>query len=188
MRSLDIAVPPMEVLESWIGPPIQDSFREILKTDDSVRVQAAVDLFRGRFKDVGIYENEVYPGIPEALAELVASGHVLMLATSKPEPFAIRILEHFDLYGFFTKVFGSAFDGSHSDKGDLIRHILATESLDPSVTVMVGDRKYDVIGAYQAGISCIGVLYGYGSREELVEAGAAALCESPAKLVHHFAT
>jgi len=172
----------MEILTSWIGPPIQDSFRDILPDNSPTAIARAVGLFRDRFATVGIFENEVYAGIPNALETLISSGHRLVLATSKPEPFAVRILEHFDLANYFTSVYGSSFDGSLSDKGELIAHALVQEALDPAAAVMVGDRKHDVLGAAKCGIPCVGVLYGYGSQQELQEAGAALLCETPADL------
>jgi phosphoglycolate phosphatase len=179
LESLDVPVPDADALTSWIGPPIHDSFQVFFGDPDSERAARAVEKFRERFTGVGIYENSVYEGIPEALAELRANGSTLILATSKPQPFAERILDHFDLAQYFNATYGSRFDGGLSNKADLIAHILTTESIDPVQAIMVGDRKHDVIGASQNNVSCVGVLYGYGTREELIEAGAAALCESP---------
>jgi phosphoglycolate phosphatase len=179
LEALGAPVPGMEELTSWIGPPILDSFRTQLGDMDPELPERAVEKYRERFSEIGIFENEVYEGIPEALAELVAGGARLVLATSKPKVYAERILDHFDLTRYFAAVHGSGLDGSLSDKGELIGHILGVEGCS---AVMVGDRKHDIIGAAACGVPCIGVLYGYGSREELVAAGAACLCERPLDL------
>ena len=131
---------------------------------------------------MGIFENEVYPGIREALDRLKQSGATLFVATSKPTTFAERIVEHFALGEPITAVFGSELDGTRSDKAELIAHIMNTRSLDPAATCMVGDRAQDMRGAKANRIRGIGALWGYGSREELVSAGAAALCEQPTDL------
>ena len=115
------------------------------------------------------------PGIGACLGSLKAAGLRLFVATSKPEPLSLRILEHFDLLPYFEAVAGSTMDEQRTKKGEVIAYALDTYHLDPSETVMVGDRKHDVLGAAENGLPCIGVLYGYGSRAELVEAGAAAL-------------
>jgi len=173
----------MDLLATWIGPPIQDSFADLLSHRGPEVAAEAVKIFRERFTEIGIYENEVYGGIPEALDGLKSSSSTLLIATSKPEPFAIRVLDHFGLSEFFSGVYGSRFDGGLSNKGDLIEHLLLQESLSASDAVMVGDRKHDVLGAVRNGIPCVGVLYGYGTREELLEAGAIGLCERPLDLL-----
>ncbi len=116
-----------------------------------------------------------YEGIEACLADLRAAGLKLYVATSKPEPLSLRILEHFGLLPYFEAVAGSTMDEQRTKKGEVIAYALHSFHLDPSETVMVGDRKHDVLGARENGLPCIGVLYGYGSREELTAAGAAAL-------------
>ena len=183
LQSLGRAVPDIDTLTAWIGPPIQDSFADLFAGEDASLVDLAVAKFRERFATIGIYENSVYDGVPLSLEQLSARGATLILATSKPQPFADRILEHFSLRQYFSAVYGSTFGGALSNKADLIAHILAERGLAGSSAVMVGDRKYDVLGAAKSRVPCVGVLYGYGSREELLEAGAAALCEHPCDLV-----
>ena len=144
--------------------------------------QQALLYYREYFTDRGIFENVPYAGIDQCLAELKAAGLRLFVATSKPEPLSLRILEHFDLLKYFEAVAGSTMDERRTKKGEVIAYALETYHLDPAETIMVGDRKHDVIGARENGLPCIGVLYGYGSRAELMEAGAAALAEDLSQL------
>lgn len=181
LERLGLVSPPPEELLWCIGPPLIESLETLV--GDSNLARQALTYYRERFSEVGLYENEVYAGIVEALAELVAMGFGLHLATSKPQPYAQRILDHFELSGYFQGVHGSSLDGSLVNKGELIAHLLATEALNPTEALMVGDRAHDVFGATANGIACLGVLYGYGSREELEAAGAVALCEKPEQLV-----
>ena len=166
---------------NWvIGPPIQKSFPILLETEDAGEVAQAVAFFRERFSETGLFENQVYGGVPAMLESL--GEYRLFIATSKPRVFAERILRHFDLDGHFEAIYGSELDGTRIDKADLIAYLLQEEGLDKDA-VMIGDREHDVIGANANGIPCIGVLYGYGSREELTKAGACALCEAPQEIV-----
>ncbi len=169
-------------LAQYIGPPLTQTFADLLATDDPREVDAAITAYRARFATLGLFENEVYPGIPEALGALTAQGARLFLATSKPLVYARRIVEHFGLAKFLTGVHGSELDGTRTDKRDLIAHILATEQLVPEETVMVGDRRYDVLGALANRVRPFGVLWGFGTREELIAAGATRFLESPAEL------
>lgn len=169
-------------LARYIGPPLQETFSTLLSSSDPARINTAIALYRERFAVTGMFENAVYPGIAEALSDLRELGAVLYVATSKPQVYAVKIVEHFGLHEFFRAVYGSELDGTRSNKADLIAHILKTEALSPGSTCMVGDRLHDVIGAKANSVFPVGVLWGYGSRDELVAAGAAALCESPATL------
>ncbi len=167
-------------LTRFIGPPLGDCFREMLSSEDSV--DTAVAAYRDRFALVGMFENSVYDGIPEALESLLSHGACLFLVTSKPRIFAERILEHFELAKNFNAVYGSELDGRLSDKGELITHALRQSGLPSNDTVMVGDRRYDVIGALANEVLPVGVLWGYGSREELTSAGAKKLYQEPHEL------
>ena len=129
-----------------------------------------------------MFENSVYPGIHSALTALRGSGAALFVATSKPQVFAKRIMEHFGLMDYFSAVYGSELDGTRSNKSDLIAHVLKSESLSPNETAMVGDRAHDIVGANAHGVFPIGVLWGYGSYDELIAAGATTLCTQPALL------
>jgi phosphoglycolate phosphatase len=169
-------------LRHFIGPPLHETFRRILGSDDPAQLAAVIKLYRRQFSERGLYENTVYPGIPAALQALKDTGAALYVATSKPLTYAERIIQHFGLGGYFGAVYGSEFDGALSNKSELIAHILKAESLAPETTSMVGDRSHDVVGAKANGVRAIGVLWGYGSRDELIAAGAAVLCEMPTQL------
>jgi phosphoglycolate phosphatase len=168
-------------LRSFIGPPLQDRFAS-LGLDDS-EVERAVDLYRERFRDIGLFENRVYDGIPEALAALAAVPVRLALATSKPTLFARRIVEHFGLDVHLDLVAGATLDGSRRTKADVIRFALTTLAVDPATAVMVGDREQDIVGARTMGLSSIGVTWGYAEPDELGTAGADQLAGTPQELV-----
>lgn len=168
----NIHVEDRRTLYRFIGPPLQDSFREYygFSPEDALK---AVDVYREYFREKGLYENEVYPGVEEMLKTLKAQGKTLILATSKPEEFAIRILKHFGLDGYFTVMAGATMDPSRSKKGDVITYALRQGGVSAlSTAVMIGDREHDIFGAKQNGLDSIGVLFGYGDRDELEKAGA----------------
>jgi phosphoglycolate phosphatase len=169
-------------LARFIGPPLKESFAVLLHTADRKQINAAVELYRQRFSSKGMLENTVYPGIHSALTTLRGRGALLFVTTSKPRVFAERIVEHFGLKEYFCAVYGSELDGTRSDKSELIAHVLQAESLSPHSTVMVGDRAHDVVGAKVHGVFPIGVLWGYGSSDELIAAGATTLCAKPETL------
>lgn len=183
--SLGRPAPALESLLHCVGPPLRDSFAKLLETEDEAILAQAVRLYRERFKPVGIFENRVYPDVPEGLETLRSQGHRLWVATSKPHVFAREVILHFGLAGYFERVHGSELSGANSDKGDLIRHVLAEEGIAPERAWMVGDRMYDVEGARSNGVEAIGVLWGFGSEEELraaaprrIVASMAELCEA----------
>ncbi|MFN3653021.1 MAG: HAD family hydrolase [Armatimonadota bacterium] len=182
LRRLGRDVPAPEALRWCVGPPLQESFARLLRTDDLSHAWEAVGLYRERYREQGLYECRVYSGVPELLAELRSGGRRLYVATSKPTVFAERVLEHFRLAEHFDGVFGCELDGTRSNKGELISHLLSESGIDPAGAVMVGDRKHDVLGAARSGVPAVGVTYGFGSVEELRIAGAAALCASPSAL------
>jgi phosphoglycolate phosphatase len=162
-----------------IGPPLTASFAKILETEDRVLINRAISLYRDRFSTIGLFENELYPEIPETIKSIRAEGYQTYVATSKPHVYAKRIVEHFGLSTLFDNIYGSELDGTRSIKGELIQHILLRENLDAKATVMIGDRSHDVIGAKQNQVFAIGVTYGYGSEEELNNHGADAIAHSP---------
>lgn len=153
----------------FIGPPLHESFMTYYSFSEA-QAWEAVNAYREYFKVNGIYENQRYEGIPELLTNLQQQGRRLFVATSKPIVFAHIVIDHFDLAPYFTAVYGSELDGTRADKGDLIRYVLDTEQLTPENTIMIGDRKHDIIGAQKNNIACIGVGYGYGSTNELTTA------------------
>lgn len=173
-----------ESLEWCIGPPLRDSFAQLLG-DSGTRADDAVEFYRERYAGTGIYENEVYDGIPACLEELGKSAK-LYVATSKPTVFAEEVIRHFKLDGYFEAICGSELDGTRSDKGELIGDVLQKQRLKPSSTVMIGDRKFDLLGAAQNGIEGLGVSWGYGSMQELTEAGAKRIFGHPRELPPYF--
>jgi len=183
LRRLDRAVPSEQELTWCIGPPLHASLKKLLATDDLA--DKALSLYRERFGDIGLFENEVYPGIEATLSVLAESDRRLFVATSKPIVYAERIIDHFKLTGYFERVFGSELDGTRTDKTELLGYALRATGVDPSRATMIGDRSHDMIGARNNGMTAVGVLYGYGSREELVDAGAHHVCATPGKLIEH---
>ena len=170
-------------LTRYVGPPLAETFRTLLGTADEALVREALRLYRKRFAAVGIFENRVYAGIPAGLSGLRAQGYRLWVATTKPHVFARQVLEHFGLASHFAGVYGSELTGERTDKGELIRHLLASERLPAQTAVMVGDREHDIHGARQNGLQAIGVSWGYGAAGELAAARPAAIVESPGGLV-----
>ncbi|MGD9079208.1 MAG: HAD hydrolase-like protein [Desulfobacterales bacterium] len=183
---LDRESPPRESLHWCIGPPLKDSFAKLLDSADDAIIAKAVAFYRERFSTVGLFENEVYDGIPEALEALQKNNHTLYVATSKPAVYAERIIAYFGLQCYFKGVFGSELDGTRSDKTSLISHILKKEMIAPSETSMVGDRMHDIVGATDNGIYGFGVLWGYGTKDELENSGAHAFFKTPRDLVTAF--
>jgi phosphoglycolate phosphatase len=174
--------PPDDALAARIGPPLRETFAALLATADPARIEHAMRLYRERFADVGLFENQVYDEIPAMLDGLRRDGGRLFVATAKPAVFAERIVRHFALDHHFAGVYGPDLAGRLDDKAKLLAHLLATERLDPARAVMVGDRAGDVVAARKNGVRSIGVLWGYGSRDELLGAGADAVCAAPASL------
>lgn len=182
LQKFGIEVGDKSELNKFIGPPLWDSFEEYY---GFTREQAnqAVEYYREHFRDKGIFENKVYPGVEGLLETLNAEGKKLVLATSKPRVFAERILEHFGLKKFFSFIAGSELDGTRVDKGEVIQFALAGIGVEKlSQAVMVGDRRHDILGAHKAGIKAIGVLAGYGGGEELLDAGADYIVERVADI------
>jgi phosphoglycolate phosphatase len=166
---------------TWcIGPPMQESLCAIAGSQEGGVVM--LRHYRERYSEIGLFENSVYPGIPEALAALRAAGPRLYVATSKARVYAERIIGHFGLAGHFVRVFGSELDGTNVHKADLLRFALSETGEDPAKALMVGDREHDAIGARAHGLTPIGVLWGYGSREELEAAGVKRLLERTADM------
>lgn len=177
LERLGLTPPSEDELEWVIGPPMAHSFAALLGPDGDVN--EGIRLYRERYAVTGLFENTIIPGVPELLAGLQEDGRTLYVATSKPHVFARRILDHFGLSGFFEAVHGSELDGSLADKRELLAHAVAVRAIDPASAVMIGDRKHDVLGAGSVGIGTIGVRWGYGSDDELLDAGAAALVDRP---------
>jgi phosphoglycolate phosphatase len=170
-------------LRHCVGPPLRRSFARLLNSDDPLLIERALAHYRERFAVDGWRENEVYPGIDAALAALDARGHRLLLCTAKPQVYAERIVTHFGLARHLDGVYGAELGGRFDDKAELMASLLAAEQLDPAQCVMVGDRAQDMRAAATNNVGTLGVLWGYGSREELVGAGARTLISAPEELV-----
>lgn len=171
-------------LEQFIGPPLQESFAAMGL--DPAGVTAAIAGYRERFAVSGIFENRVYDGIVDILTALASAGWELAIATSKPEPFTTRILDHFELTPFFSVMAGATMDGKRRHKRDVIEHALAQLRWDANAagrTVMIGDRNVDIAGGAAFDLTTIGVAWGYGSVEELIEAAPSAMAAVPGDLL-----
>lgn len=181
LAQVGVSVPDMAMLRRWIGPPLRTSFGDYL--GDEALVERVLSHFRERFSAVGMYENQVYAGIPDLLGELNGAGCRLLLATSKPQVFAERILEHFDLRRYFAAVGGASFDDRVGTKAEVIGTLLPQmSSAERAACVMVGDHDVDVVGARAHDIPCIAVSWGFGSREELQAVAPARLVGSVGEL------
>lgn len=176
-------LPERNSLKWCIGPPLQKSFAQLLNTEDTQLIDSAVAHFRQYFSTNGLYENSVYDGILAALKQFKDQAHPLFVATSKPEIYARKILDHFELTPLFTGIHGSELNGIRSDKTELLCHLLKQQQLSPQDCVMLGDREHDMIGARSNGIKSVGVLWGYGSRQELLAAGADSCLEFTDQLI-----
>lgn len=182
LKKWGIEVKDRSELYPFIGPPLQESFETFYGFSKEKAAQS-VEYYREYFREKGLFENEVYDGIEDLLKRLKDSGRTLILATSKPEEFAIRILKHFHLADYFTVLGGASMDGSRSQKADVISYALEKGKVkDLTKAVMVGDRKHDILGAKQVGMDSIGVLFGYGNQKELEDAGATYIAANVSEL------
>ena len=188
LEACGIEPPPREALLPFIGPPLAETFSAFGLGEEEVR--RAVAGFRAFFSVTGIFENKLYPGIPEMLASLREAGATLCIATSKPEEFAVRIAEHFGIARYFHRIAGAAMDETRTKKAEVLAYLEKEIGLSSVEGVlMIGDRRHDVTGARARGIPAVGVLYGYGSEEELREAGVfslAATVNDLSRLLHSF--
>lgn len=173
---------PVDDVGPFIGPPLQDTFSHLLGTEDEPTIDQAIGYYRQRYGTTGLFENRLYDGISQLLEHLVVRGLTLHVATSKPTVYAERILNHFRLREFFCGVTGSRPEGPNTEKGELIGCALRERNRDPSQALMVGDREYDILGARSQGVGSVGVLWGFGSRQELESAGPRFLIERPDEL------
>jgi phosphoglycolate phosphatase len=182
LDQLRVPCPSDDVLATCIGPPLRGTFATLLATSEADRVEEAMRWYRQRFADTGLYENQVYEGVPAMLERAGQAAAAAYVATSKPAVYAERIVRHFGLDHHFRKVYGPELDGRWDDKAELVAHLLAAEEVRPGGAVMIGDRAADIAAAKANGIRSIGVLWGYGSESELIDAGADNLCRTPSEL------
>lgn len=182
LQHFGIETPDLTALQSWIGPPIKQSLMGIHHFDEA-KADLGVEKYRERFADTGIYENRLFDGIPELLESLKNQGYKLYLATSKPTVFAERILRHFDIEQYFDFIGGSCLDDSRPTKAHVIGHVIdKTGIIHTDKALMIGDRKYDILGGKAFAMDTLGVLYGFGTKSELEQAGARYIISSITEL------
>lgn len=188
VKKYGLEEPEEAVLRSFIGPPLKEQFRKVfgLHEDEGRRMVA---LYREYYGEKGIFENSVYDGVPEMLDTLKESGVRILMATSKPEKYARIIAEHFDFAKYFDFIGGARMDGTRTVKDEVIEYVLEISGIcekERASAVMIGDRSHDIIGAEKCGLHSMGVLYGYGSRDELEAAGAELIVETPKAIAELF--
>ncbi|AWN19178.1 HAD family hydrolase [Streptococcus sobrinus] len=177
-KQMGLPLPAQSQLKKFIGPPLSQSFQDFCGLND-IETQKIISYYRQYFSDKGWKENQLLPGARELLAKLKQAGKTLLVASSKPEVFVKQILDHFEIDSYFTVIAGASLDDSRSQKSAVIAHALKTAKIEElKGCVMVGDRKHDVEGAKVQGLPTIGLLLGFGSRQELEESGAIAIAEN----------
>ncbi|MBO0439963.1 HAD family hydrolase [Candidatus Enterococcus ikei] len=182
LEKMNLTLPTKNELYSFIGPPLNDSFKQLYNLDEKSTEQA-VSYYREYYQVKGMYQNHVYEGILELLLTLKKADCRLYIATSKPEIYAKKILEHFHLSDYFNGIYGASLDGSRSKKGDVIRYALKEAKISSlNETIMIGDRSHDILGAKENGLASIGVLYGFGDVAELKRAGASFIAANPSDI------
>lgn len=177
-KQIGLPLPAQSQLKKFIGPPLSQSFQDFCGLND-IETQKIISYYRQYFSDKGWKENQLLPGARELLAKLKQAGKTLLVASSKPEVFVKQILDHFEIDSYFTVIAGASLDDSRSQKSAVIAHALKIAKIEElKGCVMVGDRKHDVEGAKVQGLPTIGLLLGFGSRQELEESGAIAIAEN----------
>ncbi|MBN1506006.1 MAG: HAD hydrolase-like protein [Sedimentisphaerales bacterium] len=182
LERLGRPVVPRSELIQFIGPPLRWTFPRLLDTDDKELVEAAIRYYRERYEDTGLFENEVYPGIPELLRQLHGDGYPMYVVTAKPKVYSDRIIRHFGLDRYFIEVYGPELNGRFDEKRELVGFILHERHLDPRRTVMIGDRASDIESGRAYGTLAIGVTYGFGALEEITAAKPDHICHSPGEI------
>ena len=183
LESLHLPCPPGNELTAYVGPPLRQALASICGPLNQALIEDAVALYRERFASMGLYEHRIYGGVREMLSALQLIPYNLFVATCKPQIYAEQVLAHCSLKQYFVAVHGSEFGGRLDDKSLLIAELIESHGLEPGETVMIGDRKHDVAAAKINGLWSIGITYGYGSREELIEADADYICDSTSSVV-----
>lgn len=179
LKQYGMEVDDLSQLRCFIGPPLHKQFQEFCSFSEE-EGKRAVERYREYYSVTGLFENEVYKGIPEVLENLKKAGLQVAMATSKPEKFAIQIADHFNLTPYFDFIGGSLMDGNRTKKSEVIEYVLSScQVKDRGQVLMIGDREHDIIGAKEAKVHSMGVLYGYGTLEELQKAGAQYIAKTP---------
>jgi phosphoglycolate phosphatase len=182
LQCLGRPYPDKSELRHYIGPPLRWTFPRLLGTDDDTLIETAISYYRERYETIGLFENEMYSGIPELLQQLQDDGYPLYVVTSKPTVYSDRIIRHFGLDRFFIDVYGPELNGRFDEKRELVEFILRERCLDPSRTIMIGDRARDVESGKANGTRTIGVTYGFGGVAEIAAAQPDEICHRPAEI------
>lgn len=178
LKKYGIEIADRSELYKFIGPPLHESYEKYYGFSPE-EAKKAVEYYREYYRDKGIFENIVYEGMEELLKAIFNSGKTMIVATSKPEEFAKKILEYFDIAKYFSCIAGAKMDGTRTKKDEVILYALKKGKVsDLSKVLMIGDREHDMIGAQKVGIDSLGVLFGYGNYEELKNAGATYIAET----------
>ena len=177
----------LEKLRVFVGPPLLEQFMKYAGMNEEEGRQAVV-YYRERYSTIGIFENRVYPGVEKMLEELRRKGYLLAVASSKPEYFVTKVLDHFELTGYFDEIVGSEMNGSRTGKAEVIEETLRRLQLADhrEQVIMIGDKEHDVFGARQCGLECIAVSYGYGTMEELTKADPLKIVDSAEEILNFF--
>ncbi len=186
LDKMEFAYEDYEQLRSFVGPPLREQFMSFCNLETIEEGDKAVSLYREFYTTKGIFDNTAYDGIPEMLDKLSELGLRLAVATSKPEIFARQIIERYGFADKFDYIGGSLLDGTRTDKAQVIQYVMKELDVKPENCVMVGDREHDIVGGKKCGLSTIGVLWGYGGRQELENAGAHVIVEHPGDIVGLF--
>jgi phosphoglycolate phosphatase len=181
LARLDVPAPSHAELRRWIGPPLRHSFA-LLLGHDAERIEAAVEYYHERFNTLGWQEHDIYPGIEALIERLLAAGHKLAVVTSKPHRHAAPIIARLPFGEAFLRLYGPHPDSPHSEKASMIAEALVDFDCAPADAVMIGDRHFDIDGAVANQVRGIGVLWGFGDRGELEQAGAHAIAATPDEL------
>jgi phosphoglycolate phosphatase len=180
LACMNVPDPGTAAMRACVGPPLRETLPRFIGNADAATTEQALALYRERYADLGWQENAVYAGVPDMLAAAALVSPRVFLCTTKPQIYAEKIVAHFGLAGYLTGIYGTPLDGGLDDKADLVTYLLAHENLDGSHCLMIGDRRHDMHAAQRNGVRTMGVLWGYGSRSELEEAGAEKLLATPA--------
>lgn len=177
----------LEKLKVFVGPPLMEQFMKYARVDEETG-RKAVEYYRERYEVKGIFENRPYDGVEDMLQELKRRGYILAVASSKPEYYVTKILDYFNLSSYFDVVVGSEMNGARTSKAEVIEEALKRIKMSDKrqEVLMVGDKEHDVLGARAAGLDCVAVAYGYGTKEELTEAKPLKIVDSVDELLHFF--
>lgn len=182
LNKLKLPIPDQEGLYSFIGPPLNATFKNMYHLDKQT-TELAVKYYREYYQEKGLYENHLYQGILAVLTDLKQAGYSLYIATSKPEIYAKQIVTYFNLDKYFAGIYGASLDGERSKKSDVIRYVLSEAKITQlEETLMIGDRSHDIIGAKENHLASVGVLYGFGDLAELEQAGADYIVATPKEI------